>query len=261
MEKQIESPIKQDYQNKVTLLDYAGGDGHHCLSAWQSTSEELGIELPENVKDRVDFIFKYLCKQKKKKPSELLAFLAEHKHHTPFENSYILFHVTAEIASHIHSLKHRIAVPINTESKRYKEGVLDKMYLPDDWLKITVSEKSRAELSKNPILKAVGDTAGWDWYEMLYTWSDCGFSLYHHACDDLRPALGDARAKESARFFCGYNSQLTYTMSFNFRSFMHFQGLRNSDHAQREIRLIAQAMLAEVKKTGAFENSLKAFKY
>jgi len=48
---------------------------------------------------------------------------------------------------------------------------------------------------------------------------------------------------------------------FNFRSFMHFQGLRNSEHAQLEIREIAQEMLRLVKTTKQFDMSLKAFGY
>jgi thymidylate synthase ThyX len=34
----------------------------------------------------------------------------------------------------------------------------------------------------------------------------------------------------------------------NLRSFANYQRLRNSDHAQPEIRLVAQKMLEEVKK-------------
>ena len=46
---------------------------------------------------------------------------------------------------------------------------------------------------------------------------------------------------------------------FNFRSFMHFIGLRYSDHAQMEDRDVAQKMLIAVYETGAFKQSLDAF--
>jgi len=42
---------------------------------------------------------------------------------------------------------------------------------------------------------------------------------------------------------------------------MHFQKLRNSKHAQKEISTIAKLMLEEVRKTEVFNDSLKAFKY
>ena len=40
---------------------------------------------------------------------------------------------------------------------------------------------------------------------------------------------------------------------------MHFQKLRNEEHAQVEIRKIAYNMLFEVDKLGVFEHSLNAF--
>jgi thymidylate synthase ThyX len=46
---------------------------------------------------------------------------------------------------------------------------------------------------------------------------------------------------------------------FNFRSFMHFQGLRNSEHAQLEICNLAKDMLKLVSDTGQFPLSLAAF--
>jgi thymidylate synthase ThyX len=42
---------------------------------------------------------------------------------------------------------------------------------------------------------------------------------------------------------------------------MHFQGLRNSEHAQVEIKEIAQKMLELVRETGKFDLSLAAFGY
>ena len=55
--------------------------------------------------------------------------------------------------------------------------------------------------------------------------------------------LGRKRAKESARFFKTYNSQIQADIMFNMRSFANFQNLRNSEHAQVEIKDIAQQML------------------
>ena len=57
-----------------------------------------------------------------------------------------------------------------------------------------------------------------------------------------RTGLGRKRAKESARFFKTYNSQIQADVMFNMRSFANFIQLRNSKHAQKEIREIAQQM-------------------
>jgi thymidylate synthase ThyX len=49
---------------------------------------------------------------------------------------------------------------------------------------------------------------------------------------------------------------------FNWRSFAHFQGLRNSEHAQVEVRELAQEMLELVKNIegNPFKETINAFK-
>jgi thymidylate synthase ThyX len=49
---------------------------------------------------------------------------------------------------------------------------------------------------------------------------------------------------------------------FNWRSFYHFQQLRNSEHAQKEVQKLAQEMLDLVKNIegNPFEKTIKAFK-
>jgi thymidylate synthase (FAD) len=204
-------------QNKVELIGYYGGDLEHSLSAWTSTSRELTDEKRERI-------------------PALLKMLADNGHHTPFEKSTLHFLVTCDMASHIHLLKHRIGVSINSESPRYKELKEDKFYVPVDW----------PDQQKDDLIKFM----------------DGAYRFYHSTAIGLLVAGYDKkRAKESARFFLPYANQLTMDVSFNFRSFMHFQGLRNSEHAQLEIRQIAQSMLSLVKDTGSFNESLKAFGY
>jgi thymidylate synthase ThyX len=79
--------------------------------------------------------------------------------------------------------------------------------------------------------------------------------------EDLTPVLGRKRAKESARFFKTYNSQITADVSFNWRSFAHFLSLRNKPNAQLEIREIAQQMLDLVKniEDNPFKYTIEAF--
>jgi thymidylate synthase ThyX len=87
------------------------------------------------------------------------------------------------------------------------------------------------------------------------------FKLYHQAVKDISKPLGRKRAKESARYFLGYNTQLNFDWQMNFRSFVNIQKLRNSHHAQFEIRSISNTMLYLVENipNNPFEYSLKAF--
>ena len=79
---------------------------------------------------------------------------------------------------------------------------------------------------------------------------------------ELLGHYGSKRAKESARFFKTFNSQITMDIMFNWRSFYHFQQLRNSEHAQREVQRLAGEMLEQVKNIegNPFEKTIKAFK-
>jgi flavin-dependent thymidylate synthase len=137
--------------------------------------------------------------------------------------------VDTDIASHIHLLKHRIS-SLNAESARYKELKEDKYYIPEDWNDVECS-----------VFLLHGD-CGESWATILERYVEQGNMLYHQCIKDLEPVLGRKRAKESARFFKTYNSQIQADIMFNMRSFANFIKLRNSEHAQLEIREIAQQM-------------------
>lgn len=166
---------------------------------------------------------------------KLLKMLADNGHETPFEKSSFHFLVTTDIASHIHILKHRIGVSVNGESARYKELKEDNYYLPPDW-----DEK---------------------WASILQDYTTQGNVYYHQCLEELTPLIGRKRAKESARFFKTYNSQVTADVMFNWRSFAHFYKLRADEHAQLEIREIAYQMLDLIRNIegNPFEHTIKAF--
>lgn len=202
-------------QNTVQLIGVYGCDTIHALSAWTSTSREL----TDDKQARID---------------KLLNMLADEGHHSVFEKSSLHFLVTTDIASHIHLLKHRIGVSINTESARYKELKDDKYYIPVDW--------DDEEIS------------------IYISHIEESYKKYHETLSRLiAKGMSRKRAKESARFYIPYGNQLTADVMFNFRSFYHFLKLRYSQHAQVEIRNIAYDMLKLVHETGNFEKTLSAF--
>lgn len=216
-------------KNTVELIGWYGSDETIACSAWTSTSRELDEE-------------------KKQRIPKLIDQLWSNGHETPFEKGYVHFLVNCDIASHIHLLKHRIA-SINAESARYKELKEDKFYLPDDW------EGAR-------VLSLKGGDPNMTWKRLLEIYTDLGNTYYHACIKDLEPLLGRKRAKESARFFKTYNSQIQADVMFNMRSFANFQKLRNSEHAQLEIRDISKQMLNLVKNiTGnPFKYTLESWK-
>lgn len=176
-----------------------------------------------------------LSPEKEERIPKLIEMLWTEGHETPFEKANVHFLVTCDIASHIHLLKHRIA-SINAESARYKELKEDKFYLPEDWDE--------------------------HWSESLRKFTTVSNTLYHRCLEELTPVLGRKRAKESARFFKTYNSQITADVQFNMRSFANFLKLRASEHAQVEIREIAWEMfrLVENIEGNPFQHTLKMIK-
>lgn len=221
-------------QNTVELIGWYGSDEIIARSAWTSTSREL-------------------TEEKKERVGKLISQLWKDGHQTPFEKGIVHFLVNTDIASHIHLLKHRIS-SLNAESARYKELKEDKYYIPEDWKGI----------------KYQGNDAEWeegygceDWMDILEQYTQMGNALYHQALKDITPILGRKRAKESARYFKTYNSQIQADVMFNMRSFGNFLKLRGNEHAQSEINKIAKEMLKQVEdiKGNPFKETVKVLSY
>jgi thymidylate synthase (FAD) len=177
-----------------------------------------------------------LDEKKRERIPKLINMLWSHGHETPFEKGSVHFLVDCDIASHIHLLKHRLS-SLNAESARYKELKEDKTFIPDDWPEF--------------------------WQQQLKQYTEDGNRLYHKCLADLEPELGRKRAKESARFFKTYNSRIQADVQFNMRSFANFIKLRKSEHAQKEIREIAEKMLDLVKciDDNPFQHTLNSWGY
>ena len=216
-------------KNSVELIGYYGSDEIIARSAWTSTSREM-------------------TEDKKQRVPSLIDMLWSNGHETPFEKGSVHFLVNCDIASHIHLLKHRMS-SVNAESARYKELKEDKAYIPNDWKGARV-------------LSLLGADPSMTWDRLLKIYTDLGNAYYHACVKDLEPLLGRKRAKESARFFKTYNSQIQADVLFNMRSFANFLKLRRSEHAQLEIREIADQMLNLVKEITdtPFQHTLKSWK-
>lgn len=212
-----------NHNNKVSLVLHAGGDLSHAAAAWTST----GLKLTPEQYPRIP---------------KLMQMLRDgsdgNEHGTPFEKSYLQFNVTCDTASHIHILKHRIGVSVNGESARYKEYREDKFYVPADW----------PEASQDCLIHMTQEA----------------YAKYHEELERLiAGGMPRPRAKETTRYFLPYNIQVKLDVSFNFRSFVHFQKLRNAPHAQLEINEIAKEMMTLVHNIPdePFKHSLKAYGY
>lgn len=216
-------------KNSVELIGWYGGDEAIACSAWTSTSRNLTDEKRNRIGKLIDSLWK----------AEPVP------HGSPFEKGIVHFLVNTDIASHIHLLKHRIS-SINAESARYKELKEDKFYLPVD-----IGWNHVSSVHNKP------------WVEVLEDYSKMTNEAYHKCLEELTPILGRKRAKESARYFKMYNSQIEADVMFNMRSFHNFLKQRADDHAQREIKVIALTMLHLIRNIEGdpFKHTLKAWGY
>ena len=223
-------------ENSVELLGWYGGDIAIAMSAWTSTKRDM---TPEKLARVEQLLTKTLW----------AADPVPHK--TPFEKGIVHFLLNTDIATHIHLLKHRIS-SANAESGRYKELIDDKYYLPFDWEGIKIQDDEGILIN--------GQTVH-TWLDALEQYTMLGNELYHKSLAELSPILGRKRAKESARFFKPYNSQVACDIMFNMSSFHNFLTQRMDKHAQVEVRLVAQKMVEEVRRIegNPFEFTLKAW--
>lgn len=236
--------MENQHKNKVELLGFYGGDEVIACSAWTSTSRDL----PQEKKDRIPALLKQLWNAEPV------------PHGSPFEKGIVHFLVDCDIASHIHLLKHRIS-SINAESARYKELKEDKYYLPEDWGNIIVTENINPEILFDEDEVPFAERGESGWLLVLQNYTLLGNRLYHQSLKDLTPILGKKRAKETARYFKTYNSQIQADVMFNMRSFHNFLTQRMDGHSQEEIQDIAFQMLQLVKNIegNPFQYTLEAW--
>lgn len=221
--------------NTVELIGWYGGDRAIARAAWVSTNTDINKKTDEQVRDLL--------------VNKLWNNGTGKAHKTPFERGLVEFNITCCQASHIHLLKHR-HFSINGESARYRELKEDKYYLPEDW-----SDNCPQELDDPQIYPFKS------WKNNLKEYTELGNKLYHQCLKDLTSILGRKRAKESARYFKTYNSQITLSVMTNMSCFHNFYTLRADDAAQDEIHEIADLMLQQIRDIPGepFKYTLEAF--
>lgn len=206
---------------KATLVNYSADPLQLiCVAAWASTGlTDLDLHVP--VEARLGLVFEGET-NRKRSPEELIEFLAEHGHTSPFRHVTLTYLIESDIATHIQVLKHRVGVEVNSESARYKR-LPTQFYVPND-LPPGLQER---------IAKHAEDS----------------HQLYLEAYQELiNLGYTRQRAKESARYFLPYSQVLNYVVTFSLQALAHFWELRSSESAQREISILAHQLVEEVRQ-------------
>lgn len=158
------------------------------------------------------------------KDENLIKYLLEHNHSSPFEHNQLSFRIKAPIFVVRQWMRHRMS-SYNEISYRYVQSALE-FYIPNEW-------RYQSESNRQASCGAFQDSELRAKYQKSLNESS---RAYH----DL---LSAGVCREQARAVlpvCTY-SEFIYTC--NLHSFMHFLNLRMSAGAQLEIKVYAQAML------------------
>jgi thymidylate synthase (FAD) len=157
------------------------------------------------------------------KDKNLIFYLMEHGHETPFEHIVFTFHVKAPIFVARQWFRHRIG-SFNEASLRYTE-LKDEFYIPDHVRKNVVEDKQKAIRVDEEQLKQKA-------LDLIESAIENSYKVYKELLE-----MGVAR--EMARIVLPMSSYTQFYWTVNARSLMNFLNLRADSHAQWEIQQYA----------------------
>lgn len=162
----------------------------------------------------------------------LIRYLMRHMHTSPFEMIEFKFHVKLPIFVARQKIRHRTA-SLNELSGRYSE-MPEEYYIPSDD-DVRVQSKTNKQGSEGLSEYAL------TFIDTVKQHSKECFEVYHDMLDK-------GVAKEQSRMCLPLNTYTEWYWKMDLKNLLHFLDLRCDNHAQKEIRVYADAMLELVKK-------------
>lgn len=218
----------------VELQDWMGNDRRIAEAAWTSSFNKFTREQKNDAQ-----------------VAELVQRLAKDGHSTPFESVVFRFWMRVPIFIDRQIMTHRIASH-NGLSGRYRTMPTDYFDIPDDVMDILEKVDNLPNIFPTP----TEPSTKWKTLEAYYESCETATNNYKLSIDKLKhyEKQGELtnqeykRAREILRGQLPTAGMTERTSIFNLRSFANFQRLRNSEHAQPEIKQVAKMMLEEVIK-------------
>lgn len=169
-------------------------------------------------------------KDKKAKPEGLINYLINHKHFSPFEHSYLTLEINTSKAIGIQLIRHR-SFTFQEFSQRYQDvNKLDEMFEPIELRKQCDNNRQSSTEVFNPTIKFHATTNA---NEVVNGMLGAIKSLYVEL-------LNAGVAREQARMILPLTTKTKIFMTGSIRSWIHFLQLRDDEHAQKEIQLVAK---------------------
>ena len=207
---------------KVTYIDHMGTD----LSVVNAARVSFGKQS-----DWMPRIHNGEPKVLQFKDDKLIKYLAKHKHYSPFNHTFVTFHVKAPIFVARQLQKHEYMV-WNEISRRYVDNK-PELYEPDEWRGRSADKKQGSE----------GVVEVMDAYfhadELGNTISQVTLDLYNNL-------LVEGVAPEQARMVLPQSMMTEWYWSGTVFSFAKMCSLRCKDDTQAETRVVADAIDEEM---------------
>lgn len=212
-------------QIQVELQEHMGSDSSIANAAWTSTYDK------DRREDKYD---------DPAKVAELVPRLIREGHSVPVESVILRFWIRMPIFTDRQHMTHRIASH-NGLSARYRTMPGDWFSLPTDILsiadKINSGAGSRMARAYDEALTKQGEL-----YDLWLDFFKRGEKAQVITNGEYK------RTREVIRGILGTSFMVERTSIMNLRSFANYQRLRNSSHAQPEIKRVAELMLEQVEQ-------------
>lgn len=219
-------------QIKVELQGVFANDRTIAESAW--TSSTLNGKKSLRTDDDV---------------TRIVNMLADSGHSTPFESVVFRFWIKMPISADRQFMTHRLQ-SANGLSGRYRTMPADWQDVPQDVRDILVKLDSDVLCMEYERYCQEAN----EWYQKALTY----FKRFEKLGD-----ISNSEYKRLREFFRGVlpqNNMTERTTTMNLRSFANFIRLRNSEHAQPEIRQVAKLMLEAVEQSNSCPVAIAALK-
>ena len=179
-------------------------------------------------------------KDKTSKPEGLINYLIKHKHYSPFEHAYMTLEIETSKAIGIQLLRHR-SFTFQEFSQRYQDvNKLEEIFEPIEMRKQCEDNRQSSSEVIYPKWDAVAFGGRHDGEEYS---QDAEYAIKEHIQNsktlyDNLIEVGVAR--EVARMVLPLTTKTKIYMTGSIRSWIHFLDVRDDEHAQKEIQLIAK---------------------
>lgn len=169
--------------------------------------------------------------QLQEKDKKLINYLAKHKHHSPFNHSFLSFRVKAPLYVARQMVKHEY-LPWNEVSRRYVDHELE--YFQTEWRWAAENVKQGSSGSVAPDIQKEADEIFW--------------SVAKHSCEAYDKLLSLGIAPEQARRVSLVDAATEWRWSGTLKAFLKMLSLRLDPHTQKETRIVAELIANEVRQ-------------